>query len=70
MRVENIFMYPIITVNDAMELLKVSYPTASKIIENFCGLDVLMDITPAQKRNKKYAFVTYMEILNRGTELL
>ena len=63
-------MYPIITINDAMELLKVSYPTAAKIIENFCRLDILFDITPDQKRNKRYAFSTYMEILNRGTELL
>ena len=30
----------------------------------------LFDITPDQKRNKRYAFSTYMEILNRGTELL
>ena len=67
---ENIFMYPIVTINDAMDILKVSYPTAAKIIESFCKLDVLIDITPDQKRNKRYAFSTYMEILNRGTELL
>ncbi len=67
---DNIFMYPIITINDAMELLKVSYPTAAKIIDNFCKLDILLDITPDQKRNKRYAFSSYMEILNRGTELL
>ncbi len=67
---EDIFMHPIVTINDAVEILKVSYPTAAKVIENFCKLDILFDITPDQKRNKKYAFLTYMEILNRGTELL
>lgn len=56
---ENIFMYPIITINDAMELLIVSYPTAVKIIENFCRMDILLDITQNQKRNKRYAFSTY-----------
>lgn len=67
---DDIFVHPIITINDAMEKLCVSYPTASKIVDNFCRLNILFDITPEQKRNKKYAFSTYLEILNRGTELL
>ncbi len=67
---EKIFVRPIITINDTMEELGVSYPTAAKIIDNFCKLNILMDITPDQKRNKRYAFSTYLEILNRGTELI
>lgn len=66
---DDIFEHPIISINDAMEKLNVSYPTASKIIDNFCKLEILFDVTPEQKRNKKYAFTTYLEILNRGTEL-
>lgn len=65
-----LFEFPIVSINDAVEKLQVSYPTAAKVIDNFCSLDVLQDITPDQKRNKKYAFASYMEILNRGTELL
>ena len=65
-----LFEFPIVSINDAVEKLQVSYPTAAKVIDNLCSLDVLQDITPDQKRNKKYAFVSYMEILNRGTELL
>lgn len=65
-----LFEFPIDSINDAVEKLQVSYPTAVKVIDNLCSLDVLQDITPDQKRNKKYAFVSYMEILNRGTELL
>lgn len=61
---DDIFVNPIITVNDAMEVLKVSYPTAAKIIDNFCMLEILRDITPDQKRNKRYAFSSYIEILN------
>ena len=65
-----LFEFPIVSINDAVEKLQVSYPTAAKVIDNLCSMDVLQDITPDQKRNKKYAFVSYMEILNRGTELL
>ena len=65
-----LFEFPIVSINDAVEKLQVSYPTAAKVIDNLCSLGVLQDITPDQKRNKKYAFVSYMEILNRGTELL
>lgn len=65
-----LFEFPIVSINDAVEKLQVSYPTAAKVIDNLCSLDVLQDITPDQRRNKKYAFVSYMEILNRGTELL
>ena len=66
---DNIFLHPVITINDAVEVMQVSYPTASKTIDNFCKMNILTDITPDQKRNKRYAFLTYMEILNRGTEL-
>ncbi|MEE0883850.1 MAG: Fic family protein [Faecalimonas sp.] len=65
-----LFEFPIVSINDAVEKLQVSYPTSAKVIDNLCSLGVLQDITPDQKRNKKYAFVSYMEILNRGTELL
>ena len=65
-----LFEFPIVSINDAVEKLQVSYPTAAKVIDNLCSLGVLQDITPDQKRNKKYAFMSYMEILNRGTELL
>ena len=65
-----LFEFPIVSINDAVEKLQVSYPTAAKVIDNLCSLGVLQDITPDQKRNKKYAFMSYMKILNRGTELL
>lgn len=67
---DTMFRYPFIIVSDAANMLKVSYPTASKIVDNFCKLDILLDVTPNQKRNKRYAFSTYLEILNRGTEVL
>lgn len=67
---ENIFENPIITVGDAARVLNISYPTAAKTIENFCKMEILRDATPNQKRNKKYSFSAYIEILNKGTELI
>lgn len=64
-----IFQQPYVMISDVMEILNVSYPTAAKIIDNFCKLEILHDIVPRQKRNKMYAFSEYTEILNRGTEL-
>lgn len=67
---EGLFIQPALTINDVVEILNISYPTASKIVDNLCKLDILFDITPNQRRNKRYAFTTYLEILNRGTELV
>ena len=67
---DNMFMYPFISITDVADMLHISHPTASKMIDTFCNFGILIDITPNQKRNKRYAFSTYLEILNRGTELL
>lgn len=66
---DHLFQSPFTTKNKAMELLKISYPTASNIIEEFIKSGILFDLTPEQQRNKKYCFIEYLEILNRGTEL-
>lgn len=66
---DNLFEYPYITKNKVVELLGISYPTASNIVEEFIKLGILTDITPDQQRNKKYYFTEYVDILNRGTEL-
>lgn len=64
----NLFVSPFISKNQAAELLSTSYPTASAIIEEFISLNILVDITPNQQRNKRYCFADYVDILNRGTE--
>ena len=66
---DHLFQYPIITKNAAKEFLNVSYPTASKIIDEFCKLEIIYDWTHDQSRNKRYAFEPYIMLLNRGTEL-
>ena len=66
---DHLFASPFISKNNAAEFLQISYPTASTIIEEFVRRNILTDITPQQQRNKRYCFVEYVNILNRGTEL-
>lgn len=66
---EELFRHPIVSKKMVTDLLGFSYPTCSKIVDDFCGIEILSDITPNQRRNKKYAFSTYLALLNRGTEL-
>lgn len=66
---EQLFQSPFTTKTLVQQQLNTTYPTASKIIDDFCSLNILDDITPTSKRNKRYAFSSYINILNRGTEL-
>lgn len=63
-----LFEHPIITVNKTAELLNISYPTASALINKFCELGILT-VNPAVQRNKKYRYQAYILILEAGTEL-
>lgn len=65
-----LFESPIITKNELTDALGVSYPTASNMIDCFVNEKILLDITPAQKRGKKFAFFPYLAILNKGTEII
>jgi hypothetical protein len=51
------------------KILGVSYPTASSVVDDFCELNILKDDTPTQTRNKRYIFVDYLNILEKGTEI-
>ena len=65
---EILFESPFITKNKVKELFEISYPTASRIVDDFCSLGILKDHTPEQQRYKKYCFYDYLSILNKGTE--
>lgn len=66
---DKLFTNSFITKKKAAELLEVSYPTASGIVEEFVHLKILKDVTTNQQRNKKYCFFEYVDILNRGTDI-
>jgi len=63
-----LFTSPVITRTQVAEYLKVTSPTAGSMVENFCSLGILKDITPDRIRNKKYSFAEYLAIIEKGTE--
>lgn len=66
---ELLFVTPTVYKSTVSERLGVSTPTASKIVDDFVNLKIIVDVTPNKQRYKKYAFMKYIIILNRGTEL-
>lgn len=64
-----LFTHSFVSKNKVAELLEVSYPTASSIVDEFVSLGILKDTTPDKTRNKRYCFEEYVGILNKGTEL-
>ena len=66
---EYLFSEPIINRADVMDLLGVSAPTATNVVNVLVQLGILVDITPERKRKKLYSFRDYYEILSKGTEL-
>lgn len=63
-----LFESPIININKASESLNTSRQTIYDLVNKFLELGILKEIT-GKKRYKKYKFVDYVEIINRGTEL-
>ena len=64
-----LFENPVVTRKDIMDQLKISSPTAGALLDTFCALDILKDLTPDKQRYKSYGFEEYMNILQKGTEL-
>lgn len=63
-----LFEHPYIQRNDVIKYLGISNPTAGSILDVFCELNILLDLTPQKSRNKLYVFAHYLKILNKGTE--
>jgi len=59
---------PIVTVASAMKLLDTSKPTATRAIEVLAEIGILAETT-GKKRDRSFAYRTYMERLRTGTEL-
>lgn len=66
---ESLFYKPIISIADVQEQFQISHPTASNIIEQFIRLKIIKEIT-GKKRDKRYAYTRYLEILSQGTKPL
>ncbi|MEK7448597.1 MAG: Fic family protein [Planctomycetota bacterium] len=65
---DKIYINPIFSVNKATELCGVTYNAAKSIIRKFIDLQIITE--PAgKKRNQKYYFKEYIDLLVEGTEL-
>lgn len=63
-----LFEAPIIERKNVMEVLNVSSPTAANLLDSFCQIGILTDVTPDKQRNKKYYFNDYLDILEKGID--
>ena len=63
-----LFQEPYITISRASELLGVSYPTASALINTLSGLDLLTEVT-GQRRGRVFRYDPYLQMLEKGTEV-
>lgn len=65
---DKIYVSPVFSVNKAKELCGVSYNTAKTIIQKFVDLGIIIE-KPEIKRDRKFYFKEYIDLLNEGTEL-
>ena len=63
-----LFYTPVITRSDIVEKFGITNPTAGDLIESFCKMGVLQDVTPDKKRYKKFSFRNYIEIITPRTD--
>ena len=59
---------PVVQVRDVERILGVSYNHANKLVGEFERLGILKQLN-AVKRNRKYLYADYLDILSEGTEL-
>ena len=60
--------HPIITVATAMTLIETSKPTATRAVETLVAAGILVETT-GKKRDRSFAYQTYVDRLRIGTEL-
>ena len=64
-----LFKKPIVSVQDVADQLQISFPTATRILNEFDKYGVVNEIT-GQKRHKRYSYTKYLALLSEGTEPL
>ena len=66
---ERLFVEPVLGMERAETILQVSRPTAASVVRRFCELGILKEREPRQKRNRRFVFGEYIDILKQGTEV-
>ena len=59
--------HPVVTLSSVCEMVDISPPTASKVINTLCEAHVLVETT-GRARGRKYAYKTYLNVLAENTE--
>ncbi|HBA89944.1 MAG TPA: cell filamentation protein Fic [Geobacter sp.] len=65
---EGLFYSPYVSVNDIARDFSISYQAASTLISQLEGAGILKEIT-GRKRDKRYIYADYLQILEEGTKL-
>ncbi|HZK56319.1 MAG TPA: Fic family protein [Desulfosporosinus sp.] len=60
---EYLYQRPIISANDIVSALGISFPTANRLISQFCDNGILLEKT-GKTRNRIYAYMPYLDVLN------
>ncbi|MFN3742615.1 MAG: Fic family protein [Anaerolineales bacterium] len=60
---------PLVTLNQVIKRTGLSFPAASRAMENLENLNIVREIT-GQRRNRVFAYDQYLRILSEGTEAL
>jgi Fic family protein len=59
--------HPIVTVAEAVKLLKTTKPTATKAVSGLVDTGILVETT-GRRRDRAYSYQTYLNLLRTGTE--
>lgn len=60
---EYLYQRPIISTNDVVSALEISFPTANRLINQFCDNGLLLEKT-GKARNRIFAYMPYLDVLN------
>ncbi len=61
-----LFERPHLTINDVADHLKISYPAAKAVVDQFVTTEILKEIT-GKRRDKRYSYWEYLAFLAEGT---
>ncbi|ACB01031.1 MULTISPECIES: Fic family protein [Cyanophyceae] len=62
---ETLYFKPIFTVEHAMEVTRLSYPNANRLVKDLCNIGLLEEIT-GQKRNRAFCYAPYLAVFKDG----
>lgn len=60
---EHLYKHPIISVNDAQELIGMTYQAANDLVSRFVDIGILTEIT-GQTRNRRFMYQRYINLFH------